>query len=76
MLDSGAFYRVTAYAADSAGTAASMTRNSARALARRLDLEFRPAADGLTEVLLEGEDISDRHTHGTAVVPWPRKWRQ
>jgi cytidylate kinase len=58
MLDSGALYRVTAFAADSAGIAPD-DEEAVAAIARRLDLEFRPAARGLTQVLLEGRDISD-----------------
>ena len=43
LLDSGALYRVVAHAA---------------ALAAGLDVDFQPAAEGLTRVLLKGEDIS------------------
>lgn len=57
MLDSGALYRVTAYAALHSGVA--LDNEPAIAdLARDLDLAFIPAADGLTEVRLDGRDIS------------------
>jgi len=57
MLDSGALYRVTAFAAlerdlDLADEAA------IAAVARDLDVEFRPAAEGLSRVELAGRDIS------------------
>jgi len=58
MLDSGALYRVTAYAADAAGTDLD-DEAALAAIARDLDLEFRPAAEGLTQVLLRGVDISE-----------------
>mgnify|MGYP001823973169 FL=1 len=57
MLDSGALYRVTAYAALQRGAALDDEPTIA-ALARDLDVAFVPAADGLTEVRLEGRDIS------------------
>jgi cytidylate kinase len=57
MLDSGAIYRVTAYAALEAGVDCGDAAALAE-LAARLRLEFRPAAEGLTEVLLDGVDIS------------------
>lgn len=57
MLDSGALYRVTALAALSSGTQISDALAVAR-LARGLKLRFVPAAEGLTQVLLDGEDIS------------------
>lgn len=58
MLDSGALYRVTAYATDRAGIAPD-DEAAVAAVARNLDLEFRPAAEGLTQVLLQGRDISE-----------------
>ncbi|MDP5072176.1 MAG: (d)CMP kinase [Congregibacter sp.] len=57
MLDSGALYRVTALAALNSVTA--LTDEPAlAAIARALKLQFIPAAQGLTQVLLNGEDIS------------------
>lgn len=57
MLDSGALYRVTALAALTSST--DMRDESALAsIARGLKLNFVPAAEGLTQVLLDGEDIS------------------
>lgn len=58
MLDSGALYRVTAHAAIENGIP--LDDEAAVAdLARNLDLNFRAAADGLTEVRLDGKDISE-----------------
>lgn len=57
MLDSGALYRVTAYAAQRAQLSLE-DEQALAALAADIDLDFRPAADGLTEVLLGGEDIT------------------
>jgi cytidylate kinase len=57
MLDSGALYRVTAHAALERGIALDDQAGLA-AIAAGLDLEFVPAAEGLTEVRLAGRDIS------------------
>ncbi|WOJ94870.1 (d)CMP kinase [Congregibacter variabilis] len=57
MLDSGALYRVTALAALRSATEISDELAVAR-IARSLKLSFIPAAEGLTQVLLDGEDIS------------------
>ncbi len=57
MLDSGALYRVTAYAAQRAVVALDDSESIA-AIARALNLRFLPAADGLTQVILDNEDIS------------------
>ena len=57
LLDSGALYRVAAHAAALAGVDPA-DENAVSALAAGLDVDFQPAADGLTRVLLEGEDIS------------------
>jgi cytidylate kinase len=57
MLDSGALYRVTAYAAQRVQLSLDDEQTLAT-LAADMDLDFRPAADGLTEVLLGGEDIT------------------
>jgi cytidylate kinase len=59
MLDSGAIYRVTAHAALEARIALD-DEVALAALAQRLDLSFRPAAN-LTAALLDGADISARH---------------
>jgi cytidylate kinase len=59
MLDSGAIYRVTAHAALEARIALD-DEVALAALAQRLDLSFRPAANGLTAALLDGADISAR----------------
>lgn len=56
MLDSGALYRVTAHAALDAGVDCA-DEAAVAALAASLDLEFRPAAAGLTQVLLAGADV-------------------
>lgn len=57
MLDSGALYRVTALA--SADRAIALTDEQAIAdVARHLNLKFVPAAEGLTQVMLDGIDIS------------------
>lgn len=57
MLDSGALYRVTAFAA--LRTATDLQDEQAlAAIARDLKLKFVPAAEGLTQVLLDGEEIS------------------
>ncbi|WP_439105900.1 (d)CMP kinase [Congregibacter sp.] len=57
MLDSGALYRVTAFAALAKDVP--LTDEQALAdLARHLALEFVAAAEGLTQVMLSGEDIS------------------
>lgn len=57
MLDSGALYRVTAHAALAAGVDLADERALAN-LASDLRLRFRPAAEGLTAVELDGADIS------------------
>ena len=57
LLDSGALYRVAAHAAALAG-ADLADENAVSALAAALDVDFEPAAEGLTRVLLAGEDIS------------------
>ncbi len=57
MLDSGALYRVTALAAERAGVLDGSEEDIA-AVAADLDLVFEPAAEGMTRVLLEGEDIT------------------
>jgi cytidylate kinase len=56
MLDSGALYRVTAYAAQRADLSLDDTAAIA-AIARELNLRFLPAAEGLTQVILDNEDI-------------------
>lgn len=57
MLDSGALYRVTALAALTSDTDIS-DEVAVASIARGLKLSFVPAAEGLTQVLLDGEDIS------------------
>ncbi|MDA8961861.1 (d)CMP kinase [Congregibacter sp.] len=57
MLDSGALYRVTALAALTSDTDTS-DEVAVASIARGLKLSFVPAAEGLTQVLLDGEDIS------------------
>lgn len=57
MLDSGALYRVTAFAAEQAGLLDSGEAEIAT-VAAGLDLMFEPAADGMTRVLLAGDDIT------------------
>ena len=57
LLDSGALYRVVAHAAALAG-ADLADAGAVSALAAGLDVDFQPAAEGLTRVLLKGEDIS------------------
>ncbi|WOJ98457.1 (d)CMP kinase [Congregibacter brevis] len=57
MLDSGALYRVTAFAV--LANDVPLSDESAIAnIASHLALEFVPAAEGLTQVLLNGQDIS------------------
>lgn len=56
MLDSGALYRVTAYAAQRADVSLEDTA-AVVAIARELNLRFLPAADGLTQVILDNDDI-------------------
>jgi cytidylate kinase len=58
MLDSGALYRVTAYAAAQRGLAGADEKEIA-AVAADLDVAFVPAPGGLTRVMLGGEDITD-----------------
>ncbi len=58
MLDSGALYRVTAFAALQAGTDPE-DEQALAAVAAGLDVSFEPAAEGLTRVILAGQDISD-----------------
>ena len=55
-LDSGAIYRALAHAASQAGV---VDPAEAAAMARGLQLAFRPATDGGAAVLLDGVDISD-----------------
>jgi cytidylate kinase len=57
MLDSGALYRVTALAALISATEVT-DELAVASIARGLKLKFVPAAEGLTQVLLNGEDIS------------------
>ncbi|WP_439102014.1 (d)CMP kinase [Congregibacter sp.] len=57
MLDSGALYRVTALAALE-GDISLNDEEALAELARHLKLSFVPAAEGLTQVLLDGRDIS------------------
>ncbi|EAQ96790.1 (d)CMP kinase [Congregibacter litoralis] len=57
MLDSGALYRVTALAALEDEIPLS-DDDAVAELARHLKLSFVPAAEGLTQVLLDGRDIS------------------
>ncbi|MFT7288623.1 MAG: cytidylate kinase [Halieaceae bacterium] len=57
MLDSGALYRVTALAALRAGLALE-DEEAVALLAGELPVVFLPAPEGLTRVLLDGEDIS------------------
>jgi len=57
MLDSGALYRVTALAAERSGCLDQGPERIA-AVAADLRLEFVPQARGLTQVLLQGEDIT------------------
>ena len=57
MLDSGALYRVTALAAQREGVFDG-TEEQIGAVAGKLDLVFAPAAEGMTRVLLRGEDIT------------------
>jgi hypothetical protein len=75
MLDSGALYRVTAYAALEARVSPSDDEDSARGARPRLDLSFRPAANGLTAVLLDGADISRAMRSERCARPWRRKSR-
>lgn len=58
MLDSGALYRVTAHAALEGGVSLD-DQDAIAGLAAGLQLSFRPAADGLTEVCLGDVDISN-----------------
>lgn len=57
MLDSGALYRVTAFAALDSGADLADEATLA-AIAGDLDVSFHPAAEGLTRVELAGRDIS------------------
>lgn len=57
MLDSGALYRVTALATLDRGIAL-MDEEAITDVARHLNLRFVPAAEGLTQVVLDGVDIS------------------
>jgi cytidylate kinase len=57
MLDSGALYRVTAFAAAERGADLG-DASAVAAVAGDLDLRFQPAAEGLTQVLLAGRDIT------------------
>jgi len=58
MLDSGALYRVTAQAASDAGLDFA-DEGALVSIAEGLDVEFLPAAEGLTRVVLAGRDITD-----------------
>jgi cytidylate kinase len=58
MLDSGALYRVTAYAAAQRGRA-DADETEVAPIAADLDVTFVPAPGGLTRVLLAGEDITE-----------------
>jgi cytidylate kinase len=57
LLDSGALYRLTAFAAQQRGVALDDTTRLAD-IARNLDVTFGSDADGNEEILLEGEDVS------------------
>lgn len=57
LLDSGAIYRLLALAAERAGVAVDDVPGLLR-VARGMRLEFRPRADGGTEVRLDGEEVS------------------
>lgn len=59
MLDSGALYRVTAYAALQSAVA-THDESALAVLAGALDLQFAAAPDGLTRVLLNNDDITDQ----------------
>ncbi len=58
MLDSGALYRVTAYAAAQRGRA-DADETELASIAADLDVTFVPAPGGLTRVLLAGEEITE-----------------
>ncbi|PWG63469.1 (d)CMP kinase [Spiribacter halobius] len=57
LLDSGAIYRLLALAAERAGVDVDDVPGLLR-VARGMRLEFRPRADGGTEVRLDGEEVS------------------
>jgi cytidylate kinase len=57
LLDSGALYRLTAFAAQYQGVALDDTAALAD-IARNLDVTFGSDADGNEQILLEGEDVS------------------
>jgi cytidylate kinase len=57
LLDSGALYRLTAFAARQRGVELDDTTRLAN-IARNLDVTFGSDADGNEEILLEGEDVS------------------
>ncbi len=57
-LDSGAIYRALAYAVELAGLELSKEKEKIVSLALKLNLAFKPAADGGADVLLAGTDIS------------------
>lgn len=57
LLDSGALYRLTALAANKHGVALD-NEQSVAVLAKHLDVQFLPQAEGLVNTILEGEDVS------------------
>lgn len=58
LLDSGALYRLLAFAARNHGV--DLTNEEAlRVLAAHLDVQFLSAADGSERIVLEGEDVSN-----------------
>ena len=73
LLDSGALYRLVAFAGAGAGLAADDIVGHAR-LAAAMDVRFGADREGRERVLLDGQEVGRRCSRGSGPSPAPPDW--